>query len=103
MDSATEGTLGLGRLTITPRSHPEGSFVRSTIVFDGASGKIDFQMQGLTELFRAAQNDIQVFTPNTGFFGPPQVQIADLQLGGRAYSADEFSVQGTALVFHHEG
>lgn len=93
-----DGTLAWGRLTRGPA--PMGSGTTSPIVFGQTSGAIDTGVVGITEVFNAVGQDIAVFSPDNGPFGQPPVQIADLHLAGRTYSAADFSVQGSAIVFN---
>lgn len=94
----TSGTLAFGRLTRGPA--PEGAGTTSRIDFLGTTGTIDTGVGGITEVFNAARQDIAVFSPANPF-GPPSVQIADLHLMGRTYSAADFSAHGSAIVFSH--
>lgn len=93
----TSGTLAFGRLTRGPA--PEGSGTTTPIAFLGSKGGVvDTGVVGITEVFNAARQDIAIFSPSSPF-SPPPVQIADMHLTGRAYTAAEFSVQGSAIVF----
>lgn len=94
----TAGTLAFGRLTRSPA--PEGASCSATVEFLGKTGAVDTGIAGIVEIFRAATNDVLLFTPNNPF-GQMGTQIADLQLGGRQYSAADFHAEGSKLMFAH--
>lgn len=69
----------------------------SQIQFLGHDGTLDFSGAAISEVFRPATQDLLVSVQSGG----RAVQIADLHLGGRVYSAADFTVRGADILFHH--
>lgn len=69
----------------------------ASIQFLGNTGTLDFGTTAVSEVFRAATQDLLVSVPSGG----RMVQIADLHLSGRVYTAADFSVHGADVVFSH--
>jgi hypothetical protein len=86
-----------GMLNFAPTQFAPGPYAASTlstpVAFTGTSGSLNFG-QPISEVYRAAQNDLLVTAPGKG----GAVAVADIHLLG-AYTAADFSVQGTQILY----
>lgn len=81
-----------GMLNFAPPDLVPTAQLKSSVDFTGPSGSISFAQAVASETFRLGTNDILV----NNFLGG---HIADVQLAGTGYSANEFSLSGNTLVY----
>lgn len=91
----TAGTLAFGGFGRAPV--PFGSQTTATIQFLGKTGTLDFARSDITETFNPATRELLIRD-----FAHPYKLLADLHLGGpTVYSAADFSVHGSHVLFAH--